>query len=103
MDENKKTIEVNLTDPTEFHCFQIVFQVKHGPDGFTATAVKDADARIPVEIYLHTVQVIDLFCQLATKLSEYMHFASGELLEIRERIRQGEKVNLSGVMVKGRT
>ena len=74
---NDSNIEVILTDPSEFHCFKLVFHIKpETPEGIE---------RHPLEIYLHTTQAIDLFSKLAVKLSEYMHQASAELLRIKAR------------------
>lgn len=67
------TIEVILTDASEFHCFKLIFPVQNG-----VTA-----ERVPLEIYLHTTQAIDLFSKLAVKLSEYMNQASAELVRIK--------------------
>jgi hypothetical protein len=70
-------IRVELTEGAEspeLHCFKLVFNARAGST--------DAE-RAPLEIYLHTTQAIDLFSQLASKLSEYMHQASAELLRLR--------------------
>jgi hypothetical protein len=72
MSEN---IEVTLTNESEFHCFKLVFRA----------AAKPGEERIPIEIFLHTTQAIDLFTKLATQLSAYMHKASAELLAIKTR------------------
>ena len=68
-------IEVLLTDAKQFHCFKLVFRML--PEG--------AQERIPLEIFLHTTQAIDLFSKLATQLAAYMQQASAELLEIKTR------------------
>lgn len=74
---NEPNIEVQLTDESEFHCFKLIFRAKH-------ESMAEGE-RLPLEIYLHTTQAIELFSQLAVKLSEYMHKASAELLEIKRR------------------
>jgi hypothetical protein len=68
-------IRVELTDPTEFHCFRLTFNA----------APKPGSPRVPIEIMLHTTQAIDLFTQLANQLSVYMAKASAELIEIKTR------------------
>ena len=72
-------IEVVLTDASDFHCFKLIFRVlpPQGPE--------QGDERVPIEIYLHTTQAIDLFAKLATQLAAYMNQASAELLEIKRR------------------
>jgi hypothetical protein len=70
-------IQVELTEgaeSAELHCFKLVFNARAGST--------EAE-RMPLEIYLHTTQAIDLFSQLAVKLSEYFHQASTELLRLR--------------------
>ena len=70
-------IRVELTEGAEspeLHCFRLVFNVRVGST--------EAE-RTPLEIYLHSCQAIDLFSQLAGKLSEYMYQASAELLRIK--------------------
>lgn len=70
-------IRVELTEGAEspeLHCFKLVFNARAGST--------EAE-RMPLEIYLHTSQAIDLFSQLAGKLSEYFQQASAELLRLR--------------------
>jgi hypothetical protein len=68
-----------LTDESEFHCFKLIFRVQAGlPDA------SDVE-RVPMEIYLHTTQAIDLFSKLAVQLAAYMNQASAELIEIKRR------------------
>ena len=69
------SIEVLLTDAQEFHCFQLIFRAASEP----------GKERIPLELFLHTTQAIDLFSKLATQLAAYMQRASAELLEIKTR------------------
>jgi hypothetical protein len=73
---DEPNIEVILTDPTEPHCFKLVFQVRVSPE---------SEERRPLEIFLHTTQALDLHAKLGAQLSEYFHRASSELLEIRSR------------------
>jgi hypothetical protein len=73
---NDPNIEVLLTDESEFHCFKLVFSAKTGP--------AETD-RVPITVYLHTTQAIDLFSKLAVQLSNYMNQASAELIEIKRR------------------
>ena len=73
MSEPEPSIEVVLTNASEFHCIKLVFRAKHDGEG----------ERVPIEIFLHTTQAIDLFGKLATKLAEYMNQASAELLRIK--------------------
>ena len=72
---DEPNIQVLLSDESELHCFKLVFAI--APEG--------GGERVPLEIFLHTTQAIDLFSQLATQLSAYMKKASAELLEIRSR------------------
>lgn len=79
--ETEPNIEVLLTDPSEAHCFKLIFRAAP-PEG---KQIFGSEERVPLEILLHTTQAIDLFSKLATQLSAYFHGASAELLEIKSR------------------
>lgn len=74
---NEPNIEVILTDPHEPHCFKLVFRTKH--------PTLPIEERVPLEIFLHTTQAIDLLHKLGVGISEYFQKASAELLEIKSR------------------
>lgn len=82
-------IKVVLTDESELHCFKLIFSVAPGKGTAVTGPTGEAEDRIPLEIYLHTTQAIDLFTKLATQLAAYMNKASAELIAIKSReVRQ---------------
>jgi len=68
-------IEVVLTDESELHCIKLIFRAAPQP----------GEERIPLEIYLHTTQAINLMQKLAVGISEYFRKASADLLEMKSR------------------
>jgi hypothetical protein len=70
-------ISVELTDQNELHCFKLIFRAGH-------PALNEGE-RVPLEIFLHTTQAIDLLHKLGVGISEYFQKASAELLEIKSR------------------
>ena len=68
-------IEVLLTEQNEVHCIKLIFRVAPAP----------GEERVPLEIFLHTTQAIDLLHKLGMGISEYFQKASAELLEIKTR------------------
>lgn len=74
---SEPNIEVVLTEQNEVHCLKLIFRVAPRP-GAVGT-------RVPMEIYLHTTQAIDLMHKLGIGISEYFRKASAELLEIKSR------------------
>lgn len=62
-------IDVQLTDESEVHCLKLVFQAQN------------VDA--PIEIFLHTVQAIDLVHKLSLAICELHHRDSETLLRAK--------------------
>lgn len=79
---DQPVINVILTGSGDLHCFKLVFPVKPAPDAAEGQ-------RVPLEIYLHTTQALDLFSKLGAALAQYMNQASAELLEIKRRTVTG--------------
>jgi hypothetical protein len=87
---NDSNIEVILTDPSVFHCFKIVFGVKPTPD---------AIERVPLEIFLHTTQAIDLLHKLSLALCEKHRQDSAELLRVKTGM-SSEELKRSGLIAQ---
>lgn len=69
---SEPNISVELTDPSEFHCFKVTFRVQPSAS---------ESERVPLEIFLHTTQAIDLLHKLSLAICEKHRQDSADLLK----------------------
>lgn len=75
-DEGNPNIQIEITDPHEFHCFRLVLNPKaNSPDGETGE----------VEIMLHARSLVDLIHKCSLALCDWQSANSKELIELLNR------------------
>jgi hypothetical protein len=65
-------IDVEITDPHEFHCFRLILRPATQPGG---------DDRQPIEIMLHASALVDLIHKSSLALCEWQRQTTEDLLQ----------------------
>lgn len=70
-----KPIRVEITDPSEFHCFRMVLNPPGGP---------------PIEIMLHATSLVNLIHECSVALSEWQRATSQMLILQKTGLSESE-------------
>jgi hypothetical protein len=71
--EGNPNIQVEITDPSEFHCFRLVLNAK---------AAKEHPDREPIVVMLHARSLVDLIHKASLALCDWQKTNTDKLLEM---------------------
>lgn len=90
-EDQNPNIQVEITDPSEFHCFRLTLNPKAPPEPYCTTHGRDeCDGLRPscvvmpprIEIMLHARSLVDLIHKCSLALCDWQAESSAKLIEL---------------------